>query len=787
MVSYLDFMLVTINGHVREKFLDEMHGLNLGQIIRENKHGLRIVFHEAVGLKDVYLVMIVANNDQTLVQLANKYHFPRGFPIIWIPGKMVHYFGFYPKFTNDERQTADNLSEFNGVNSITFFKKWSGFLAQVIIFKIDDQTCWSVTSKNSANKNSNFIIDAKQMFRALLKDNMIEMMADRQLHLCAEIISSNDQTHGSRVLLDVPIITAIGIGHRYDPTKGQMEKKDNMFVTFYQNLDVVNFCCENNLPCDSAIYITGSSCEKFIRELVADRDFMDDDKLEQLLSNPTFNITIYNGTIQHKNVLGNCLEGLVLNLTYTNGQTTTKKYKFPKYTIRTMLLREIFKNFVFGYGLVDKTNEFIQNWCISEKGKEFWYDFALECFMEYPSFYTDDKLVGIHIQIAEHVTNKIFDDTREKFKKVLDAMPACTVIICIGPIASGKTSFATEFANQNPIFKPIDGDVLDIGNDLTKKLGKERNDYTIWNVKKAIMAGNVPILSTGGGALFSPGKELYFILKKQLQSTFGMGCKMILCIAGHFDNITMLGKDYDPNPFYQQLETIKEATKQRVINGEWLIDPKFRTTKVSEENMLENFCTFIAKKSSDNVKFVKCLVGEADHIFGFPTITRENYGVQKNFDFPKIISLVGNPVPISSGKFSQIRLLVQVDGNTINHITWMYDGSGQIIFGLDDFRDLTLRYPKEINGIFYELPSIDGKLLYSFVLPEKAIHNDGTTHITINSNQHPAKETKKIVLAMKTGNSNLLIPMHNGKMVEYNLNKIQSRPCSIRILSAFGI
>jgi hypothetical protein len=50
------------------------------------------------------------------------------------------------------------------------------------------------------------------------------------------------------------------------------------------------------------------------------------------------------GTRQHAGILGECLEGLVLKLRVTSRETGvtsehTEKYKFARYTLRTMLLR----------------------------------------------------------------------------------------------------------------------------------------------------------------------------------------------------------------------------------------------------------------------------------------------------------------------------------------------------------------------------------------------------------------------------------------------------------------
>ena len=44
--------------------------------------------------------MVQCYNDSTLLALGNK-QFPRGFPVIYIPGQKIKTYGFYPKFDND--------------------------------------------------------------------------------------------------------------------------------------------------------------------------------------------------------------------------------------------------------------------------------------------------------------------------------------------------------------------------------------------------------------------------------------------------------------------------------------------------------------------------------------------------------------------------------------------------------------------------------------------------------------------------------------------------------------
>ena len=96
--------------------------------------------------KDCFLLFIVGFRDAVLEKLADKYHFPRGFPIIWIPQEMLHLYGFYPKFKNDEI----NNHNYNEVDKIVFNHKYSGFLGQFISFKINENYYYTTCSKNGS-------------------------------------------------------------------------------------------------------------------------------------------------------------------------------------------------------------------------------------------------------------------------------------------------------------------------------------------------------------------------------------------------------------------------------------------------------------------------------------------------------------------------------------------------------------------------------------------------------------------------------------------------------------
>ena len=107
--------------------------------------------HTTLDGVDAYMVMISGNFDNHLIHLAKTFHgFPRGFPVLWIPDKLIKSFGFYPKFENDaDCVNSDQESDFKGATRLEFFKKWSGFLGQLCIWEFEGKFYWTACSKTS--------------------------------------------------------------------------------------------------------------------------------------------------------------------------------------------------------------------------------------------------------------------------------------------------------------------------------------------------------------------------------------------------------------------------------------------------------------------------------------------------------------------------------------------------------------------------------------------------------------------------------------------------------------
>jgi hypothetical protein len=771
-MKYLEFQHYAASSALRDQFLSEVPSL-LRRIVETESRALRLSFHLAP-IREVYLVFVVGNSDSLLVELGIKYGLPRGFPILWQPGRICRCFGFYPKFDNDERQT---LSEFDGVTGVRFFKKWSGFLASVLVFQVDGQNLWTVVSKNSAESGSPFVADARRIFEPYLSESVLSFLLENQLHLCAEVMSLNDQTHGARVLKECPVITAAG----------RQPETNDKFVSFLSHSELVALCRRLALPCDSAISLgenDDGAAMSFLRELGARRDFMTDSGLSQLLASFSGRLTIESGTIEHRDILGDCLEGLVLFLKYGE-KTDIVKYKFPNYTVRTMCLREaITLKKAANPDLMAAT--FAERWCVSPEGKKHWAEFAGRCLRAALSFVPTVPSVGTHIQLAEACV------AGELGSQVSGSqVHAATVIVCLGPIGSGKSTFARGLVATSPNFELIDADDMGLGADVVMLLGKERNDFSRWKVVESLMAGRAPVVATNGGIFFdnkTNKAKPKFILSDYLATVFQHPIKIIACIAGSVTKVCEVGADYDVASAYQSLDLVKSAIHYRLQTSQWQLDPKFKGE--------DDFAEFIAKKSVENAKFAQEVVRIADVRVAFPRYTGNteyDFSCLVEFGFNGCCSRAGetlNKCPVAN--FSQIRMLVKVshgDEDEVGHITWQYDAKRKIQYDPEQFRALGNKYPAEFPGHYHRLSPIDAKNfrgVYTFVTPDVPIHEDGSTHITINPGCHPPVETGKIVRAMIAGAPTVELMSGNKKII-YDLVSMESKPCRLTNLGAFGI
>ena len=827
--NYLNFTPVNEKNKIllRNKFLKnlynsgEKHLINLKNIIENKKNKIKLKIYTCFK-ENIYKIIISCHIDSILLYLANKYNFPRGFPILWIPDKRIKLFGFYPKFDNDDQQQLDKEGDFHGIKEISFFKKWSGFLGQVCVYKIEDSYYWSCCSKNSGDINMDFVSDCKRLFKQILNDNIIKFLADNNYHICAEMMSKNDQTHGARVLNESPIITSIGKGTDiyFDNNKNNLISIN--MVDFLTHNEVVDICTSYNLPCDSAIIINDENAINFMVQLSNKRDFMTNNRLDKMLEYNQSIIQTNIGTREHKNILGDILEGLVIKIKYKGEKPDIiKKYKFPNYTVRTMAIRTAIQTDGL-QGLIKENilsiNNFAKRWCVSEKGREFW-DMYLKTVAYLLKIKGDEFIsksecyIGSNILICDYINEHILLNELETninnlieyknaYENVLENLRASTVIITIGPIGIGKSTISEKIKNlynnnYDEKLIHIDGDKLDMNMNEVLLLKSERNNYSLWLIIKALMEKKIPIISTGGGILFDNGKNLSFNLRRKIMEILQIDVKIILLIPNNeIDNLvikhTIDTNNKDIQSIYDNND-IENIIISRINRNEWVIPKNFH------ENQ-ESFIQFINNKSKNNFIFANILTQEADIIISYPIIKSINYNKIKNTDLNIGLikdKILYNPCAIPNyGYFKQYRILAKLPEpyNYYHHITIAYDNDRQMKLSLSDFNNFNKKLKNNYQGALYKLKSINYKHSIEFIIiniPNRELNqaiNNGAAHITINSGNHKPELMKNMTNSILYNNS-ITIKDKSDNDIYYDIKDkdIPYDPITINIHSIFAI
>eukprot|EP00039_Didymoeca_costata_P024445 m.10298 g.10298 ORF g.10298 m.10298 type:complete len:999 (-) comp4237_c0_seq2:64-3060(-) len=374
----------------------------------------------------LYIMMVVGHSDWVLEKLGKDYGFPRGFPIVWAPGNTLQMFGFRPKFANYDRMASSVMPP--NLQGIGCFKKWSGYLGQLLVFRYQNQNYWTATSKNGAC--SSFVDDAIRLFQPFVTDKLLKDMATEQLHLCAEMMSCKDQGHGARVGNETPVVTSLGKGVHLDLKTKLCKAPATGFVEFTGFKDTITYCRKFRLPVDSAILATGDAARSLYQLLNSAKDSITDTQLENILRDlgkkfSKGEFQLIKGTVKHENVLGNTLEGLVLHeyladsevkpenivAGIENGLTEIVKFKFPAYTVRTMCIRTAIDHKTSLEKFGPFVDSWAKRWCASPEGRTKWTKFAWECMLlllhdkraDLVANDEDECKVGTHIQLADQV------------------------------------------------------------------------------------------------------------------------------------------------------------------------------------------------------------------------------------------------------------------------------------------------------------------------------------------------------------------------------------------------
>ncbi len=476
----------------------------------------------------VAAIHLVSHNDFKLIKLANelKDHpmsFPRGFAFLLDAQRqqVIGLSAFYPKFSNDNKQNNFLQSQFADETSLDVHIKYSGCLGKIAFFEHPDRgLSYSVFSKNSA---STFNADGTQNTKSMcpkiqdaVKDSLtketLQKLWDQGIRgFCCEVISMDDQVHGYGYKETGYVVTALS-------------KDDNTFCTPEELYDI---CHANNLPADPPIHLDHKQIQPFISDLIEIRDLLTYPQLQTLYKKHH----LPEGFLHKQLIDSDIIEGFVIRC--SNGSRV--KFKCWPYLLSTMVLRDylVGNNFdnrmsqkpltnpdgTMHADLANLLDSQLNHWVTSTKpevrdlarwlvkvsvaaennpqatqaDRPVWIsltDFAITRFGELMKKHNFDLQ-----QVHKAVKNELSTSASKKLTER-------TVIVVLGPVGYGKTTFARQLAEQAPCLKHIDGDDLDLGARVTSTLRQKRNIVTCATVQSVLMNNRTPILSTGGGAVW---------------------------------------------------------------------------------------------------------------------------------------------------------------------------------------------------------------------------------------------------------------------------------------------
>lgn len=712
---------------------------------------------------NTYLLMVQLTNDSVAIELAKKYSFPRGFPIIWTPTSGFRFYGFYPKFSNDQKQKL-SLDEFQG-KELQMMLKFSGFLAQVLVWNEQGRTFWTCASKNGIGNI--FSADAIRIINIFMTKELINKLDNDQTYICGEVMSKNDMTHGAVVLKEQFVCTCVG--------NVQKKIQPNCFTNIMDHLQMHNYCTRNRIPVPEIIM---SNCPSDIGDsLACMHDMMTLKKFQEYMLKYN-DVIVLPGTVMHEDILGDVLEGLVIWI-----DDKVIKYKFPNYTMRTFGLRA-FK----GDPVSASSNKHIEKqldfWVTGADGVRYWRSW-LQCAMTIMSGESVDSEsnsnVALHIRVADHVNRMSVEDINKyslQYRKnvgIPQSIGQGTVIVITGPIGSGKSTYGDWLQDMFPdLTVHIDGD--QIQSNYTMSLKQERNSSTLSAIHKVLCSGRVPIITCGGGAIFNGDT---FALDDFLRYSLGLDLNLVLYLPCELIQL---------DSFYKNWNT-DSIIEYRLDTGKW--------TK-PEHTPVNKFLKDIQDRSANNVKYAKMLVKYANNIYTWsPLIGPSSSSSSSSNSNAKLVPTSTPLIPyLPTPKdmyYTQFRILVAVelpDRIRCGHITMSYTHGRLQKLCVKDVDNMRTTLPKTITGksVIYKginFIAVDIEPAKQLIDLGQNVHQcfrkvPEALHITINSGKHKAETMGSACEQFHMDPNNVNIIDRKGNMVQYK--KPTVKPVTIRLL-----
>lgn len=715
---------------------------------------------------DLYLIMLNGSNDHVLVRLGNKMNLPRGCVLLWKQNRSIDFRGFFPKFENDKiKETEFDMGLLEGASTLSFFKKWSGYLLHIIAFGDEGgRYYWTVCSKKSADQESKYIQWGRAIMEPKISDELVQILADQHMYVGGEVMTPDD-VHGYRAREKCVIVTCVGQGTFAHLSAPEKNVGHGRLLMHYLTSDKVwEFAQQYGLDCDSPITVKNSLVE-FVGTVLKDRDGLTDSQFErnlkQFQQKKTLIISVQQGSVTHQRVVGDILEGFVFNIFYTDSTKGKKtvKVKLPYYTWRTMFLREMIQKH-----LVGKTDEeeplwlctqtrtriedFAERWCCTEEGKER-FQRMMKCAIFQLSTLPESEYgqEGYHVLLADYVEKMYNTPQFQQMVTQFDIMvppngstqEPITVCMVLGPVGAGKSSLMRRLVALDPLrFQAVDGD--QVGGALTQQLGAERNPTTFFRIYEAILQHKIPVISHGGGAFvkgFKSNPKTCF-LKESLRKAFGTRVIRLVTVLVDIapkDTAQRVTTELTTELLEGLYKRMSEAdvgavVRARVERGEsgW---PALKNEKESAARIAK-----IYQLSLANAANAQAIVNDSDCVFVASSGT---------VDMGLILAeLRGAPTDITAAAFDQVRAVLMADNvkdiDKASHITLYFRDAG-------DERPKPLAYirglERQIGQALQQDTGAMPATLYTLYLQSTAFDASNGDHVK-NWTTH----WKKVVLAL---------------------------------------
>jgi hypothetical protein len=291
------------------------------------------------------------------------------------------------KSTNDDRQ--EQLSIPNDVKKIQISLKVSGSLGSIAGFKFEQTLHILFSAKNSTcNEYSDELMRAffaRYNVHSNVYRNVDRLEADLYAFegklVCGELITSNPKLglHGDVYQNAIPYFVVWGI-YTTDQPHIRCYLKDIEYIHTFANkvgLHVLSFYETTN-------YDANTICAEILsksRDMLLLSDF--EEIISYLINDG--HIIENKGTFDHSCISG-ILEGLILRFQFKNGSEICIKFKYPVYTIHTMLMRTFFmkikKNPSTFNSFPQMCSDYVDKWVVSDEGRKIWTNFILALWNE---------------------------------------------------------------------------------------------------------------------------------------------------------------------------------------------------------------------------------------------------------------------------------------------------------------------------------------------------------------------------------------------------------------------